>query len=85
MGAAIPGESLLYKLFNTIGETLPSMALARQAVTMAKGRPQSTSRRPKVRRTHWRRWCSRSPPHCSPSTGRRAADGAGHHHPATTW
>ena len=38
---SIPGESLLYKLFNTVGETLPSMALARQAVTFAKGRPRS--------------------------------------------
>ncbi|MDP2293353.1 MAG: HAD-IB family hydrolase [Actinomycetota bacterium] len=38
----IPGENLLYKLFNTVGETLPSMALARQAVTLAKGRPQAT-------------------------------------------
>lgn len=35
---SIPGEGLLYKLFNTVGETLPSMALARQAVTLAKGR-----------------------------------------------
>ncbi len=38
---SIPGENLLYKLFNTIGETLPSMALARQAVTFAKGRQRS--------------------------------------------
>ena len=37
---SIPGEQLLYKLFNTVGETLPSMALARQAVTLAKGRPR---------------------------------------------
>ena len=36
----IPGEKFLYSLFNTIGETLPSMALARQAVTLAKGRQQ---------------------------------------------
>ncbi len=36
----IPGEQLIYRLFNAIGETLPSMALARQAVTLAKGRPQ---------------------------------------------
>lgn len=35
-----PGEKLLFGLFNTIGETLPSMALARQAVTLAKGRSQ---------------------------------------------
>ena len=41
VGRSIPGEQLLYKLFNTIGETLPSMALARQAVTLAKGRPRS--------------------------------------------
>jgi putative phosphoserine phosphatase / 1-acylglycerol-3-phosphate O-acyltransferase len=34
----IPGEKYLYTLFNTIGETLPSMALARQAVLLAKGR-----------------------------------------------
>ncbi len=38
---SIPGENMLYKLFNTIGETLPSMALARQAVTFAKGRQRS--------------------------------------------
>lgn len=37
---SIPGEGLLYRLFNTIGETLPSMALARQAVTFAKGKPR---------------------------------------------
>ena len=37
---SIPGEKLVYQLFNTIGETLPSMALARQAVTFAKGRSQ---------------------------------------------
>ena len=36
----IPGEKFLYNLFNTVGETLPSMALARQAVTLAKGRSQ---------------------------------------------
>ncbi len=34
----VPGESLLYKVFNTIGETLPAMALARQAATLSKGR-----------------------------------------------
>ncbi|MEN9644861.1 MAG: hypothetical protein RL238_1530 [Actinomycetota bacterium] len=37
---SIPGEQLLYKVFNTVGETLPSMALARQAVALAKGRPR---------------------------------------------
>ncbi len=37
---SIPGEKLMYNVFNTIGETLPSMALARQAVTLAKGRSQ---------------------------------------------
>ena len=38
---SIPGESLLYRLFNTVGETLPAMALARQAATLAKGRPRA--------------------------------------------
>ena len=38
----LPGEKLLYRLFNVIGETLPSMALARQAVTLAKGRPRAS-------------------------------------------
>lgn len=38
---AVPGEHLLYGLFNLIGETLPSMALARQAAAMAKGRSRS--------------------------------------------
>jgi len=37
---SIPGEALLFRLFNTIGETLPSMALARQAVALAKGKSQ---------------------------------------------
>lgn len=37
-----PGEKLLFGLFNTIGETLPSMALARQGVALAKGRSQRT-------------------------------------------
>ena len=35
---SLPGESLLYRVFNTIGETLPSMALARQGASLAKGR-----------------------------------------------
>ena len=35
---SIPGEKWLFNVFNAIGETLPSMALARQAVTMAKGK-----------------------------------------------
>jgi putative phosphoserine phosphatase/1-acylglycerol-3-phosphate O-acyltransferase len=35
---AFPGESALFELFNRVGETLPSMALARLAVTAAKGR-----------------------------------------------
>jgi putative phosphoserine phosphatase/1-acylglycerol-3-phosphate O-acyltransferase len=38
---SIPGENLLYRLFNTVGETLPSMAIARQAVTLAKGRSRA--------------------------------------------
>lgn len=37
-----PGEKFLFGLFNTIGETLPSMALARQAVSLARGRSQAT-------------------------------------------
>jgi putative phosphoserine phosphatase / 1-acylglycerol-3-phosphate O-acyltransferase len=37
----VPGEKLLFGLFNTIGETLPTMALARQAVNFAKGRSQA--------------------------------------------
>jgi putative phosphoserine phosphatase/1-acylglycerol-3-phosphate O-acyltransferase len=39
---ALPGERLLYRLFNTVGETLPSMVLARQAVSLAKGRSQAS-------------------------------------------
>jgi len=33
----IPGESLLYKVFDTIGETLPSMLLTRQMARFARG------------------------------------------------
>ena len=38
---ALPGESLLYGLFNAVGETLPSMALARGAARLAKGRSRA--------------------------------------------
>jgi putative phosphoserine phosphatase/1-acylglycerol-3-phosphate O-acyltransferase len=34
----VPGERLLFGVFNAVGENLPSMALARQAVVLAKGR-----------------------------------------------
>lgn len=37
----IPGEKMMYQLFNTVGETLPSMALASQAVRFAKGRSRA--------------------------------------------
>ncbi|MFM2072617.1 MAG: hypothetical protein RLZZ623_2880 [Actinomycetota bacterium] len=37
----LPGESMLYRVFNSIGETLPSMALARQAASFAKGKSQA--------------------------------------------
>ncbi|HVF33084.1 MAG TPA: HAD-IB family hydrolase [Acidimicrobiales bacterium] len=34
---SVPGQGLLYKLFDLVGETLPSMALARGAALVAKG------------------------------------------------
>jgi putative phosphoserine phosphatase/1-acylglycerol-3-phosphate O-acyltransferase len=40
-GRAIPGEAFLFRVFNTVGETLPSMALARQAVLLSKGKSRS--------------------------------------------
>ena len=39
---SIPGEGLVYKLFDTIGETLPSMLLTRQAARMASGWDRAT-------------------------------------------
>jgi putative phosphoserine phosphatase / 1-acylglycerol-3-phosphate O-acyltransferase len=44
-GSAIPGESILTSVFNVIGETLPTMALARQAASLAKGKPVAAARR----------------------------------------
>jgi putative phosphoserine phosphatase/1-acylglycerol-3-phosphate O-acyltransferase len=44
VGRTIPGEKLVYGLFNVIGETLPSMALARQGATFARGRPREAMR-----------------------------------------
>lgn len=38
---SIPGEKYVYGLFNRIGETLPSMALARQAAALSRGRPRA--------------------------------------------
>ena len=40
----IPGESLLYGLFNLYGETLPAMALARQGARLAKGHSRAAVR-----------------------------------------
>ena len=37
---SFPGESLLYRVFNTVGETLPSILLARQGATAMKGKSQ---------------------------------------------
>ena len=37
---SIPGESLLYRVFDTVGETLPSMLLARQGAAAMKGKSQ---------------------------------------------
>jgi putative phosphoserine phosphatase/1-acylglycerol-3-phosphate O-acyltransferase len=37
----LPGERALYRIFDAIGETLPSMVLARQAVGLARGRSQA--------------------------------------------
>ena len=36
----IPGEEMLYRVFNLVGETLPSMLLARQGVAVLKGKPR---------------------------------------------
>jgi putative phosphoserine phosphatase/1-acylglycerol-3-phosphate O-acyltransferase len=36
-GRSIPGQGLFYRLFDIVGETLPSMALARGAALVAKG------------------------------------------------
>ena len=41
----IPGESLMYRIFDAVGETLPAMFLARQAATLARGRHRSDFRR----------------------------------------
>ena len=37
---SIPGETLLYQIFETFGENLPSMVLGRQAVTAMRGHAQ---------------------------------------------
>lgn len=42
---SLPGESLVYSLFNALGESLPSMALARGAARLAKGRDRAAIQR----------------------------------------
>ena len=42
---SIPGESWMFKLFNTVGETLPAMALARQGATLSKGKSRAAVQR----------------------------------------
>lgn len=44
-GRPFPGERLVFSLFNSIGETVPSMVLARQAVALAKGHSQAAVQR----------------------------------------
>ena len=39
-GRVLPGESLLYRVFDLVGETRPSIELARRAARFAKGWPQ---------------------------------------------
>ena len=43
-GSEFPFEAALYKVFNTVGETLPSMVLARQGAALLKGHRQSDVR-----------------------------------------
>jgi putative phosphoserine phosphatase / 1-acylglycerol-3-phosphate O-acyltransferase len=40
-GSPLPGEGLVYRVFDLVGETLPSIMLARQAARYAKGWKQS--------------------------------------------
>jgi putative phosphoserine phosphatase/1-acylglycerol-3-phosphate O-acyltransferase len=39
-GSSLPGEDVLYRVFNVFGENLPSMLIARQGVTVMKGKPR---------------------------------------------
>ena len=39
-GASLPGEDVLYRVFNIFGENLPSMLIARQGVHVMKGKPR---------------------------------------------
>jgi putative phosphoserine phosphatase/1-acylglycerol-3-phosphate O-acyltransferase len=41
IGKSVPGERVLFGLFNAFGENLPSMFLARQAAQLAKGRSRA--------------------------------------------
>ena len=38
---SVPGEAWLFRVFNSVGETLPSMALARQAAVLARGKSRA--------------------------------------------
>ncbi len=42
---SVPGEKALFEIFNRIGETLPSMLIARQAASLAKGQKRSAVRK----------------------------------------
>ena len=71
----IPGEGLVYGLFNRIGETLPSMALARQAANVAKGWRQSVvdEAAKQAAEAPASTACSRTPARSSTSTAPRGA------------
>ena len=45
---SVPGEQFVYALLNLVGETLPAMAIVRQAVRLAKGRRRADVQRAAV-------------------------------------
>ena len=59
---SIPGEGLVFKFFDVVGETLPSMMATRQMARAANSRRSGSSTR-----------CRGSPRHWSRSTRRRDA------------
>ena len=84
---SIPGEQLVYRIYDLFGENRPSMEVTRRAVRFASGWVQASGAggRRAGGRGAGRRWCSPSPGRSSTSTARPGGRSCSPPPRPTTW